>query len=134
MPLAAAELAAGGAHAVVPQVHNIWDRRRCALCSGSALLAPPGRGENLDLDFTPEIHPCAGYYASEDGKRSGRVGAGGAEGGADGDADAEEHEAGAQAGGGGGGAGALCARNWCTGSSGRSAEDVLKVLRAALKA
>ena len=101
--------------------------------------AADGGGYSAD-DVTPEIHPCAGYYATAQGKALGRAGsaaamaamaapgaaaAGEASGAGQVEAAGEGEEDDAEADAEGGGA--LCARNWCTGASGRSMEDVVRV-------
>jgi hypothetical protein len=60
VPAAAAALAARGPHALALQIHNVWDRANCTRCARSHELLTAG--------LTPEIDPCAGYYAREDVK------------------------------------------------------------------
>jgi hypothetical protein len=60
VPAAAAALAARGPHALALQIHNVWDRANCSRCSRPAALFSAG--------LTPEIDPCAGYYAREEVK------------------------------------------------------------------
>ena len=106
-------LAVRGAHACSPQIHNVWDRASCQRCLSLPQLLAAG--------LTPEVDPCAGYYAA----LKSQVIDGGvtANGGAP-----QSDEAAAQQVASNAGDEPHCARNICAGGSGGAVgEDVLKV-------
>ena len=113
-----ARLASKGPHSCAPQIHNVWDRSSCGRCLSLTQLRAAG--------LTPEVDPCAGYYAAlkAQGEGSGWMAAAEAEGsevvaGADTD---DGHVAS------NGKDDAHCARNICAGGSGGAVgEAVLKV-------
>jgi hypothetical protein len=112
-------LAAKGPHSCAPQIHNVWDRSACGRCLSLAQLLAAG--------LTPEVDPCAGYYAALKTQRDGaarREAAAEADGSDDvGGADSDDGHVASN-----GGDDAHCARNICAGGSGGSVgESVLKV-------
>ena len=105
-------LAVRGAHACSPQIHNVWDRASCQRCLSLPQLLAAG--------LTPEVDPCAGYYAA---LKSQVIDGVTANGGAP-----QSDEAAAQQVASNTGDEPHCARNICAGGSGGAVgEDVLKV-------
>lgn len=68
VPFAARELAAGGRHAVVPQVHNLWDRRNCSMCfRGDPECAGPPAVLAPLLCAASRSAPCFSCIAAPEG-------------------------------------------------------------------
>ena len=83
VPVAYAELAARGPHAVVGQAGSIMGRAACTKCRGmnpllgactaslqaGAVLTRMPRCAGLQDRFTPEVDPCVAYYDTDHARR-----------------------------------------------------------------